>query len=76
MYRLAPESLYPAAINDVCDTIEYAYNNAAELNINSQQIIVTGDSVGGGMTLSAALILERDSNVYIKVIFAICLKRS
>ena len=37
------------------DCLEYTYDNSETLNINRNQVVVTGDSAGGGMTLSGRL---------------------
>jgi len=70
-YRLSPEHVFPAALDDVVDTIEYVYNNANQLGVDHNKIIVTGDSAGGGLALSAALVIERDSNAFIKAILPV-----
>ena len=54
-YRLAPEHLYPAAIEDCVEAVKYVFDNAEELNINNEKIVVTGDSAGGHLTLVTAL---------------------
>lgn len=48
-YRLAPEHPHPAALQDMLTT--YA---AALKQYSAQQIILAGDSAGGGLTLSTA----------------------
>jgi acetyl esterase/lipase len=56
-YRLAPENPFPAAVED---TIA-AYRWLLESQISPEQIIVAGDSCGGGLALSLLLSL-RDTN--------------
>lgn len=54
-YRLAPEFPYPAAINDAVSS----YEALLELNGGSaREIVVAGDSAGGGLTASLLLMLR------------------
>lgn len=58
-YTLAPIKPYPAAIRDCYAALLYVKKHCGELNIRSDQIMVGGESAGGG--LAAALsILARD----------------
>jgi acetyl esterase/lipase len=57
-YRLAPEHPYPAALVDAFS----AYKWLLELGIRSDQITVTGDSAGGGLTI-ALLVALRERRV-------------
>lgn len=50
-YRLAPEHPYPAAREDALT----AYKELLDWGIEPSQIIIAGDSAGGGLTLSTAL---------------------
>ena len=53
-YRLAPEHVFPAAVKDALK----AYGWLLENGFTEQQIIVGGDSAGGGLTLSLLLALR------------------
>lgn len=57
-YRLAPEHIFPAAVEDS----EKCYKWLLKQGINPKDIIVCGDSAGGGLTM-ATLIKLRDDNV-------------
>jgi epsilon-lactone hydrolase len=57
-YRLAPEHPYPAALVDAFS----AYKWLLELGIRPEQITVTGDSAGGGLTI-ALLVALRERRV-------------
>lgn len=52
-YRLAPENPYPAAREDALA----AYRGLLDLGYTANQIVVAGDSAGGGLTLSLLLAL-------------------
>lgn len=46
-YRLSPEALYPAAVQDVKAAIRWLRQNAEKYQINSTQIAIAGGSAGG-----------------------------
>ncbi|MGZ9583782.1 alpha/beta hydrolase [Paenibacillus marinisediminis] len=54
-YRLAPEHAYPAGLNDCFDAVRWVYQNAEAWNVNSQQIVVCGDSAGGNLATVCAM---------------------
>jgi acetyl esterase len=54
-YRLAPEHVYPAAINDYWSVVCWLAEHATELGADPDRLIVAGDSAGGNMALAAAL---------------------
>ena len=54
-YRLAPENVYDAGIDDCLETVKYVFDHADELNIDPNKIILTGESAGGHLTLVTAL---------------------
>lgn len=53
-YRLAPEHPFPAAVEDA----RAAYEWLLEQGLESQQVIVAGDSAGGGLALALLLALR------------------
>lgn len=57
-YRVAPENPFPAALEDAIA----AYNWILENGYSSNQIVIAGDSAGGGLTLALCLYL-RDNNL-------------
>lgn len=58
-YRLAPEHPYPAALDDAWAALTWLQAHADELCIDPSRIAVYGESAGGGLAASLA-ILARD----------------
>jgi PelA/Pel-15E family pectate lyase len=54
-YRLSPEALYPAAVYDIKAAIRYLRANARKLNIDANQIAVSGTSAGGQLAALAGM---------------------
>ena len=52
-YRLAFQAPYPAALQDCYRTLLYMKAHAGELGINKDQIMVGGESAGGGLSSDA-----------------------
>ncbi|MEL1136278.1 alpha/beta hydrolase [Desulfitobacterium sp. THU1] len=60
-YRLAPEHKYPAAVNDCYATLIWFAQNATELDVDADNIIIDGGSAGGCLS-AATTIMARDKN--------------
>jgi len=58
-YRLAGKAPYPAALEDCYTALLYLKEHAAELGCADDQIMVGGESAGGGLT-AALCMLARD----------------
>lgn len=66
-YRLAVAAPYPAAIDDCFAALLYLKKNSAALGVRSDQIMVGGESAGGGLC-AAVCIRARDEGT-VKVAF-------
>ena len=57
-YRLAPKYLFPIPVEDCYCTYQWTINNASELGIDNNKIIIGGDSAGGNLAASVTLMLN------------------
>jgi len=60
-YRLAGQAPYPAALHDCYEALLYLLRHAEELGVRRDQIMVGGESAGGGLT-AALCMYARDRN--------------
>jgi acetyl esterase/lipase len=64
---------YPAGLNDCVSGLKWIIANAADLNIDPDQIIVSGESGGGNLTLALGMRLKQDGDIgLIKGLYALC----
>jgi len=61
-YRMAPEDIFPASVDDSYAALEWAVENAESLGCCPKKIAVGGDSAGGNLAAVVA-IMARDNNV-------------
>lgn len=58
-YRLAPENPHPAPVQDCYAGLVWVAQNAAELGIDADRLMIVGASAGGGLAAGTAL-MARD----------------
>ena len=59
-YRMAPEHVFPAAVNDSFDVLRSVHDTAEALGVDARAIAVGGDSAGGNLAAVVAL-MARDA---------------
>lgn len=60
-YHLAPENPFPAALTDVYNVLQWAYENSETLDGDRNHIALVGDSAGGNLS-AAVSSMSRDNN--------------
>ena len=55
-YRLSPKAPYPAALEDCYAALLWLRDNAEELSVDTERIIVGGESAGGGLTAALCML--------------------
>jgi acetyl esterase len=66
-YCLSPEAKFPAALNQVYETLEYIFAHAQDLNIHRDKIAIAGDSAGGNMAAVTAIRALKSNGPKIKM---------
>lgn len=59
-YRLAPENPYPAAIMDCYEAAYWVRRNIKELGVDEGKIFLAGDSAGGNLAATVALMVRQE----------------
>ena len=54
-YRLAPEHLFPTAVDDAWDSLQWLHQHAPSLGLDQARIAIGGDSAGGTLSLVTAI---------------------
>jgi len=57
-YRLAPQAPFPADLNDAYHGLAYIHQQAAEFGLDTDKLILMGESAGGGLTARLALLVR------------------
>jgi len=64
---------FPAGLNDCVSGLKWVAANHAQLGVDSNRIVVAGESGGGNLTLATGLRLKRDGDLgVIKGLYALC----
>jgi len=58
-YRLAPEHPFPAMLDDAWDALNWLKEHGGAFDIDTDRIVVSGDSIGGALT-AAITLMARD----------------
>ena len=64
-YRLAFQSPYPAALEDCYEVLLYMRKHSKDLHIRSNQIMVGGESAGGGLCAALCMVARDKGEVNI-----------
>jgi acetyl esterase len=74
-YRCAPESRFPAAVDDALEAFRWARTNAAELGADPERVAVAGDSAGGNLAAAVAQLAAADGGpapAFQALIYPVC----
>jgi acetyl esterase len=62
-YRLGPEAIFPAAVDDCVTATRWVHRQAASLGLDATRIAVGGDSAGGNLAAVVAITLRDAGDV-------------
>jgi acetyl esterase/lipase len=64
---------FPAGLNDCISGLRWLIDNAPDLDIDRDRVVVAGESGGGNLTLATGLKLKQDGDIgLIKGLYALC----
>ena len=73
-YRLSGQASFPAAIEDIRDSIVYLRKNAAKFNIDPERLVIFGSSAGGHLSAFTGLAANTPGASYLSGIDAKTIK--
>lgn len=59
-YRLAPEWVFPTAVQDACDAVNWLLREGARHGLDATRVAFAGDSAGGTLSTVLAILAVRD----------------
>ena len=59
-YRLAPEWVFPTAVQDACDAVNWLQREGARHGLDATRVAFAGDSAGGTLSTVLAILAARD----------------
>eukprot|EP01135_Chromosphaera_perkinsii_P009289 Nk52_evm41s1705 gene=Nk52_evmTU41s1705 len=59
-YRLSPEFKYPVPVLDLYHSVKWVVENAKLLGVDSQRLLLGGDSAGGNLAVAVGLMLRNE----------------
>ncbi|MBW9171562.1 alpha/beta hydrolase [Clostridium estertheticum] len=65
-YKLAPEHPFPEGLNECYAIVKWAFDNAKELNIDIEDVILGGHSSGGNFTAAIAVMANKSKDFKLK----------
>lgn len=65
-YKLAPEHPFPEGLNECYAVVKWAFENAKELNIDTENVILGGHSAGGNFTAAIAVMANKSKDFKLK----------
>ncbi len=63
-YRLSTEAIYPAAVHDVFDALEWVVKKSKEFSIDPNNLVIMGCSAGGQLATLVGTTYNQSTNVF------------